>query len=120
MRKAQLAQLPADGRRSERRLVNIAASLRDSGATLQDAEVLDLSLEGFKAQTELALATGDQVVLKLPGHEAFRAAVVWVDGRVAGFQFATPLHPATLGLLTSSTRKPMVRNHFGPNALKRR
>ncbi len=120
MRKAQLAQFPPDARRSERRVVNIAATLRESGATLGDAEVLDLSLEGFKAKSDLTLDAGAQVLLKLPDYEAFRAEVVWVENGMAGFQFASPLHPATLAQLTAKTRKVMVRNHFGPSGMSRR
>jgi hypothetical protein len=115
MHKGQLARLPAaDGRRAERRVVNLAASLREPGATVADAEVLNLSADGFMAKSEIELEVGQSLFLKLPGLEAQKSLVVWIDGDKAGFQFATPLHPAELNQLVSTERKGPPRNHFGP------
>ncbi|HWT12518.1 MAG TPA: hypothetical protein VN231_07175 [Allosphingosinicella sp.] len=115
MTKGQLAILPtSDGRRTERRVVNLAARLRDPGATVSEIEVLDLSTEGFKAQGDLALETGASVWLKLPGLEAQNSKVVWVEEGKAGFQFSSPLHPATLELVVLAGRKQAPKGHFGP------
>ena len=115
MPKGQLAILPsAEGRRAERRVVNLAASLREEGAAVADAEVLNLSTDGFMAETELALEQGHQVWLKLAGLAAKQAEVVWVETGKAGFKFATPLHPAELEQLVAANRKTPPRNHFGP------
>lgn len=115
MQRGQLAKLPAaEGRRTERRVVNLAASLREPGASVVDIEVLDLSPEGFKAATTMPLEPGAQVWLKLPGLEAQKSMVVWVEGEKAGFQFATPLHPSDFKQFVSSERKPIPRGHFGP------
>ena len=115
MHKGQLAKLPtADGRRAERRVVNLAASLREPGASVADAEVLDLSVDGFKAASTMPLEAGGTVWLKLPGIEAHKCLVVWVDGDKAGFKFATPLHQSDLDQLVESARKPIPRGHFGP------
>jgi len=120
MHKAQLATLPAaDGRRAERRLVNLAASLREEGAAVADAEVLNLSVDGFAATSSLPLETGQHVYLKLAGLEAQKCLVVWVDGGKCGFQFVSPLHPAELAQLVSTQRKPIPRNHFGPRRFGR-
>ena len=114
MRKAHLAILPTpEGRRAERRIVNLAASLREPGASLADAEVVNLSVTGFAAETDAALEVGTQIWLKLPGLEPTSCTVVWVDGRKAGFEFASPLHPGTLDTVTVAARKPMVKRHFG-------
>lgn len=117
MRQAQLASLPqGDGRRSVRRIVNLAAELREPGATLADAVVHDLAAEGFMAETEMPLEAGSQIWLKLPGLEPQSCRVVWTEDGRAGFEFSVPLHPASLELLVTSTRKPPIRRHFGPQS----
>lgn len=115
MRKGQLAILPVrEGRKAERRVVNLAASLREPGATIGDAEVLNLSETGFLAESDVALEVGAQVWLKLPGLEPTASRVVWVEGRKAGFEFSTPLHPATLELVIATSRRPPPTRRFGP------
>ena len=118
MRKAQLAILPtSDGRKAERRVVNLAASLREPGATLADAEVVNLSTTGFAAEADAVLEVGAHVWLKLPGQEAVNSRVVWVEGNKAGFEFVTPLHSATLDLILTSGRRGPPKRHFGVGAL---
>jgi hypothetical protein len=113
--KGQLAILPvAEGRSAERRIVNLAARLREPGARVVDAEVLDLSTDGYSAVTDLVLDSGTTVWLKLPGLEPQNSRVVWAEDGKAGFQFATPLHPLTLELLVQTARKPTPKRHFGP------
>jgi hypothetical protein len=113
--RAQLAILPVpEGRSAERRIVNLAARLRDPGATLVEAEVRDLSTDGFMAETSLALETGAIVWLKLPGLEPQNSRVAWAEEGRIGCQFATPLHPLTLEMLVKTTRKPALKGHFGP------
>ena len=115
MHRGQLATLPsAEGRRAERRVVNLAASLREPGAAIEDAEVLNLSTDGFMAKTTLAMEPGQVVYLKLAGLEAQKCRVVWIDEDKAGFEFSTPLHPGLLHQLTSNQRKSIPRGHFGP------
>jgi hypothetical protein len=113
--KGQLAILPVpDGRSAERRIVNLAARLREPGATIVDAEVRDLSTDGFMAEATLALEIGATVWLKLPGLEPQNSRVAWAeDGRI-GCQFSTPLHPLTLEMLLKTGRRPAVKGHFGP------
>ena len=114
MRKAHLAILPTpDGRRAERRIVNLAASLREPGASLTEAEVVNLSVTGFAAETEAPLEAGAHVWLKLPGLEPTSSRCVWIDGKRAGFEFSSPLHAATLDLVIATSRKPVVKRHFG-------
>ena len=115
MSRAQLAILPvAEGRSAERRIVNLAARLREPGATIVDAEVRDLSTDGFMAETVLALDPGTIVWLKLPGLEPQNSRVAWAeDGRI-GCQFSTPLHPITLEMLLKTVRRPTIKGHFGP------
>jgi hypothetical protein len=112
---AQLAILPVpEGRSAERRIVNLAARLREPGASIVDVEVMNLSTDGFMAITELALEIGASVWLKLPGFEPQNSRVMWSEEGKSGFQFATPMHPATLELIVASNRKPLPKRHFGP------
>ena len=115
MSKGQLAILPLpDGRTAERRIVNLAARLREPGATIAEAEVMDLSTDGYMALTELVLEPGTTVWLKLPGLEAQNSRVIWAEGGRTGFQFATPLHQATIDMIVQAGRKPLPKRHFGP------
>lgn len=109
---------PAEGRRAERRIVNLAASLREPGAAIVDAEVLNLSNTGYMAQCDLPLEQGQVVYLKLPGMEAQKSRVVWVEETKAGFEFSTPVHPAIIDQLTENERKAAPRGHFGPQRIK--
>jgi len=113
--KAQLAILPVtDGRSAERRIVNLAARLREPGATIVDAEVINLSTTGYMAAADIVLEVGASVWLKLPGLEPQNSRVIWAEEGKTGFQFASPLHPATLELVVGNDRKPLPRGHFGP------
>ncbi len=118
MAKGQLAILPIpEGRRAERRIVNLAARLRDPGATLTEVEVINVSTDGFMAQGGVKVDTGAYVWLKMPGLEAQNSRVVWVEEDKAGFEFVTPLHPATVELIADISRKPVRKNLFGPNSV---
>ena len=115
MAHGQLAILPLiDGRSAERRIVNLAARLREPGTRLVEAEVRDLSTDGFMAETDLALEPGAIVWLKLPGLEPQNSRVVWAEDGKAGFQFVTPVHPATIEMVLAMGRKPVKKRHFGP------
>ncbi len=117
MTKAQLATLPEnDGRRSLRRMVNLSAHLSDPGASVTDIDLANLSANGFMAQGELNLEPGATVWLKLEGLEPQSCSVVWVEDGKAGFEFATPLHPATVELVIAASRKPLPKGHFGPQS----
>ena len=121
MSKAQLAVLPVqEGRRAERRIVNLAARQRDPGASIVDADVVNLSTDGFMAETEMLFEPGASVWLKLPGLEPQNCRCAWSEEGKAGFEFATPLHPATVEMLATANRKPPVKGHFGVQGQQRR
>ena len=80
----------------------------------------NLSTDGFMAETDLALEPGAIVWLKLPGLEPQNSKVVWAEDGKTGFQFATPLHPATIELIVAMNRKPLPKGHFGPQDQQRR
>lgn len=114
MAMGQLAILPArDGRGVERRIVNLAARLREAGASLEEADVLDLSPQGFMAETTLPLEPDMTVWLKLEGLAPFNCTVVWAKEGKGGFKFAIPLDAATLETAVAAGRKPLRKGHFG-------
>lgn len=118
MARAQLAILPIDSRRAERRVVNLAARLREPGARLIDVDLCDLSVSGFMARGDARIEQGDPVWLKVPGCPPESARVVWVEEDKAGFEFTTPLHPATIETLAAAGRQTPPRRHFGPRPLR--
>ncbi|MDT9599112.1 PilZ domain-containing protein [Sphingosinicella rhizophila] len=109
---AELTRLPVvDGRKAERRIVNIAAALRETGAVTTTVQVIDLSPGGFKAALPAPLEPQTEVWLKLPGFEAKRSRVVWFKNGEAGFEFEAPLHPAEIASL-SAPPKRLPKNIF--------
>ena len=112
--KAELSQLPiTDGRKAERRVVNLAAALREAGAVTNVVTVIDISTGGFKIESDHPLAQGTEVWLKLPGFEAKRSHVIWSNGTEAGCEFETEMHPAELQILTApAPRSGPIRNLF--------
>jgi hypothetical protein len=117
--RAQLAILPpSDGRRAERRVVNLAARLRVPGAQLADVEINNLSTDGFMARGDFSLEIGASVWLKIAGFSPEQARVAWVEGDRAGFEFVTPLHPGDLEMLIAAGRKAPPKRHFGPQAVR--
>ena len=114
MTRAQLAILPVpDGRKAERRVVNLAARLREAGASLVDIDVLNLSTDGFMARG-VSLEVGAYAWLKIAGLEPQASRVIWNEDGKAGFEFVNALHGATVELLVLNNRKPVPKNHFGP------
>ena len=119
MTRAQLAILPIpDGRKAERRIVNLAARLRDPGATLLDVDILNLSTDGFMARGAGQLEVGTYVWLRVTGLEPQSCRVIWNEDEKAGFEFISPLHSATVELLIVNNRKPLPRNYFGPLGMR--
>lgn len=110
---AELSQLPiSDGRKAERRIVNIAAALREEGAKRATVVVIDISTGGFKAQTPEPLENGAEVWLKLPGFEAKRSRVIWSRGEEAGCEFEAPLHPREIEAMLTPAPRKIVKGVF--------
>ena len=106
-----------DGRRSERRLVNMAADLSDPDTKRADVEVADLSVDGFMIRCAMELEPKAIVWLKLAGFEPMKAEVMWSEDGKAGCRFRTPLYPAILELIIQSQAVREVRRVFAPPAL---
>lgn len=110
---AELSQIPAgDGRKAARRIVNIAAALREEGARTASVVVLDISSGGFKCEAPEPLEEGAEVWLKFPGFEAKRSRVVWTRGNEAGCEFEAPLHPREIEGMVSPAPRKIVKGVF--------
>lgn len=69
--------------------------------------VTDISTGGAQLITPVPLQIGSEVRLRLPMVEPVRGTLVWVSSRLAGCEFADPLHPALLRvLLLAATADP--------------
>jgi hypothetical protein len=110
---AELSQLPiGDGRKAERRIVNLAAALREDGAKRFQVVVIDISSGGFRAEVGDDVHDGAEVWLKLPGFEAKRSRVVWRKDNVAGCEFETPMHERDLELIVAPKPRKIVKGVF--------
>jgi hypothetical protein len=110
---AELSQLPiGDGRKAERRIVNLAAALREEGARTAQVVVLDISAGGFRAEAPEEIADGAEVWLKLPGFEAKRSRVVWRKGSEVGCEFETPLHEQEIQLVVAPAPRRIPKGVF--------
>ena len=110
---AELSQLPiGDGRKAERRIVNLAAALREDGAKRAPIVIIDISAGGFKAEMEEDFDDGAEVWLKLPGFEAKRSRVIWRRGKEAGCEFESPMHERELELIVAPKPRKIVKGVF--------
>jgi len=110
---AELSQIPVtDGRKAERRIVNLAAALREQGARTTRIVVLDISTGGFKAEADEPLEQGSEVWLKLSGLEAKRSRVVWSREREIGCEFEWPLHPRELEVVVAPKPRRIPKGVF--------
>ena len=110
---AELSQIPiSDGRKAERRIVNLAAALREQGAKSAKVVLVDISVGGFKAETSEPMEEGHEVWLKLPVHEARRSRVIWTKDNVVGCEFEYELHPRELELIVAPAPRKIVKGVF--------
>jgi hypothetical protein len=110
---AELSRIPiTDGRKAERRIVNLAAALREDGAKSGKIVVVDISVGGFKAEAPEPHQEGDEVWLKLAGLEPRRSRVVWTKGSEIGCEFEWPLHPSELEIIVSPAPRRIVKGVF--------
>ena len=110
---AELSQLPiGEGRKAERRIVNLAAALREEGAKTAAIVVLDISIGGFKAEIEGEFEEGAEVWLKLPGFEAKRSRIVWRRDKEAGCEFESPLHEREIELMVAPAPRKITKGVF--------
>lgn len=110
---AELSQLPiGNGRKAERRMINMAAALREEGARTSQIIVLDISPGGFRAEVGDDIHEGSEVWLKLPNFEAKRSRVIWRKGREAGCEFESPLGAYEIQALTAPAPRRIPKGIF--------
>ncbi len=90
-------------RKSERVPLAMGAGLRQRGGTGVTIQIVDLSIDGFRATTHLQLVKGNDVWLRLPGLEPYQAKVMWAKGSFIGCAFDRPLHPAVLEMIVKKS-----------------
>lgn len=95
------ATLHTDGSRKRartiaRRPVLIAVKVRRPGESWFKSQITDVSVSGFRLQSFMKMATGDELWIMLPGFEGRRAHVLWTQAHESGCLFERPLHPAIL------------------------
>lgn len=93
MIKARIAEAPdpADRRRQPRLPVELEAKMRELGASGVEARVLNISEQGFMAESEGRFEVGSRVWLMLPGRERANAIIRWTAGDKLGAEFAEPI-----------------------------
>ena len=78
-----------------------------AAAPASSIQILDLSVDGFRATTHLQLEKGSDVWLRLPGLEPYQAKVMWAKGNFVGCAFERPLHPAVLEMIVKKTGRTL-------------
>lgn len=67
------------------------------------ADLIDISEGGCKLRASSGFANvGDRVTIRLNGINAPLGKIVWVDGKVAGVSFESPMHVAMVDYLCST------------------
>jgi PilZ domain len=111
--KAQVAKFSdADRRKQPRRIVNLAAHVRESGAATC-VQIADLATGGCKIVTASDIEEKSQVWIKLPGLEVVCARVTWVKDGEAGCEFDRPLHAADLAIANGQAGAKRPKFHPG-------
>jgi hypothetical protein len=98
--KARIAEDHSERRRASRLPVDLDAKVRELGASGIEAKVLNISEQGFMAESEGHFEVGSRVWLMLPGRERANAVVRWTAGNKLGAEFAEPI--STDGLAKAS------------------
>lgn len=94
------AERPLDydrqARLAERRHVMIGVKVRRPGESWFTSRIADVSVNGFRLQSFMKLAVGNDLWIMLPGFEGRRARILWTRAHESGCAFERPLHPAIL------------------------
>lgn len=93
MIKARIAEAPdpKDRRRAPRLPVELDVKMRELGASGVEARVLNLSEQGFMAESDGHFEVGSRIWLILPGRDRVSAMVKWTAGDKLGAEFAEPI-----------------------------
>jgi hypothetical protein len=88
---ARIAEDESDRRRHPRMPVEVEAKMRELGASGVEARVLNISEQGFMAESDGHFEVGSRVWLMLPGRDRANAVVKWTAGDKLGAEFAEPI-----------------------------
>lgn len=88
MIEARIAEDESDRRRHPRLPVDVEAKMRELGASGVEARVLNISEQGFMAESEGRFEVGSRVWLMLPGRDRANAVVKWTAGDRLGAEFS--------------------------------
>ena len=83
-----------DQRRALRADVNAKVVVREAKGTKFTAELIDISVTGFRFKTLYSVRLNAHIWITLPGLSALEAAIAWHDDPLYGASFLSPLHPA--------------------------
>ncbi len=92
----------SNARRAERASVDGRARFREAGQNPFDAELFDLSSNGFRMFTYSHQAIGKRIWVSLPGLQPREAVVRRADGNNYGCEFIEPLHPSVASHLQAT------------------
>jgi hypothetical protein len=82
---------PFERRQSTRKDVEIGARVRELGNEGVEARVLNISSEGFMAETDGTFDVGTRIWLMLPNRERANALIKWTAGNKIGAEFSHPM-----------------------------
>lgn len=90
-----------DHRISTRAGVKILAAVREPGLGRVEAEIIDLSITGFRMRCMTRLTGEKPIFLKLPAFAAMESKICWHEGDYFGCEFVNSLHPAVYNHIIS-------------------
>lgn len=98
--------LLSSARRSERVMLDALVSLRRSGQLNYRVRVFNASLHGCLIEFIERPEVDELLWVKFEGMQAIEAEVCWIDGFIAGVNFAAPIHPAVFDQLIARLSRP--------------
>lgn len=90
-----------DHRISTRAGVEILAEVREPGLGRIEAQIMDLSITGFRMRCMTRLTGEKNIFMALPSFAAIESKICWSDGDFFGCEFTQPLHPAVFDHIVS-------------------
>lgn len=90
-----------DHRISTRAGVEILAEVREPGLGRIEAQIVDLSLTGFRMRCMTRLTGEKHIFMALPSFASIESKICWVDGDLFGCEFVKSLHPAVFDHIVS-------------------
>ncbi|MCJ8156443.1 PilZ domain-containing protein [Sphingomonas sp. LaA6.9] len=98
-----------DARGVQRVNVRTHASVREQSTHRLTADLLDLSVTGFRLSSTSTMSVGARIFVTLPELGGLESVVEWRDGDIYGCSFVRPLHP--------SVRDHLADRYPGPSAI---